>query len=137
MVHEATSSADYKEYTQCKKWRSAISQARTDLQLLHAMDATGNQLAEVTKLIRSAHPGKALPGTNPTWLAFALQPVVEQGLLTQLQANSIISIAARGIQAGDFRVLEGEALDLSVGNTELPEDEELLLDFYYAQRGAG
>ena len=135
MVHEATSSADYKEYTKCKKWRSAISQAHTNL--LHAVDATGDQLAEVTKLIRSAHPGRALPGTNPTRLAFALQPAVEQGLLTQQQANSLISIAARGIQAEDFRVLEGEALDLSVGNTELPEDEELLLDFYYAQCGAG
>ena len=130
MVHEATSSADYKEYTKCKKWRSAISQAHTDL--LHAVDATGDQLAEVTELIRSAHPGRALPGANPTRLAFALQPTVEQGLLTQQQANSLISIAARGIQAEDFRVLEGEALDLSVGNTELPKDEELLLDFYYA-----
>ena len=135
LVHEATSSADYKEYTKCKKWRSAISQAHSNL--LHAVDATGDQLAETTELIRSAHPGRALPGTNPTRLAFALQPAVEQGLLTQQQADSLISIAAKGIQAEDFRVLEGEALDLSVGNTELPEDEELLLDFYYAQCGAG
>ena len=110
-------------------------QAHTDL--LHAVDATGDQLAEVTELIRSAHPGRALPGTKPTRLAFALQPAVEHGLLSQQQADSLISIATRDIQAEDFRILEGEALDLSVGNTELLEDEELLLDFYYAQCGAG
>ena len=126
LVHVATSSSDYKEYTKCKKWRSANSQAHTDL--LHAVDATGDQLAEVTELIRSAHPGRALPGRNPTRLAFALQPEVEQGLLSQQQADSLINIQS---------ILEGEALDLSIGNTELPEDEELLLDFYCAQCGAG
>ena len=135
LVHDAKSSADYKEYTKCKVWRTEISQAHSDL--LHAVEEDGDQLAEVTDLIRSEHPGRALPGTNPTRLAFALQPAVEQGLLTQQQADSLISIAAHGIQAEDFRVLEGEALDLSTGNTELPEDEELLLDFYYAQCGAG
>ena len=135
LVHDATSSADYKEFTKCKTWRRAISQVHSDL--LHAVDEEGDQLAEVTDLIRSAHPGRALPGTNPTRLAFALQPAVEQGLLTQQQADSLIGIAAHGIQAEDFRTLEGEALDLSTGNTELPEDEELLLDFYYAQCGAG
>ena len=91
------------------------------------------QLAEVTELIRSTHPDRALPGTNPTRLAVALQPAVEQGLLTQRHAESPISIATKGIrqQAEDFRALEGEALDLSTGITEPPDYDELLLDFYY------
>ena len=131
MVHEVTSSADYKEYTKCKKWRSAILQAHTDL--LHGVDATANQLAEVTELSDQHTQAEHCQAQTQTRLAFALQPAVAQGLLSQQQADSLISIATKGIQAKDFRVLEGEALDLSVGSTELPEDEELLLDFYCAQ----
>ena len=81
LVHDAASSTDCKEYTKCKKRRAKMS--KTHLDLLHAVGDNGDQLAEVTDLIRSAHPGRALPGTNPIRLAFALQPAVEQGLLTQ------------------------------------------------------
>ena len=135
LVHQATTSPDYKEFTKCKKWRAAIMQAHSDI--LHSVDEEGDQLADTTNLIRSAHPDRALPGTNPVRLALALQPAVEQNLLTQQQADTLINIAAVGIQAADFRELEGEALDLSKGNTEEPEDQELLLDFYMAQCGAG
>ena len=105
--------------------------------ILHSTNESKDKLATTTDLIRSAHPGRALPGTNPIRLAFALQPAVEQELLTQEQADTLISIAARGIQADDFRTLDGVALDLSQGNTEEEEDQEILLDFYMAQCGAG
>ena len=130
LVHQATTSSDYKELTKCKKWRA-------DSDILHSVDEGGDQLADTTNLIRSAHPDRALPGTNPVRLALALQPAVEQNLLTPQQADTLINISAVGIRAADFRVLEGEALDLPKGNTKEPEDQELLLDFYMAQCEAG
>ena len=36
-----------------------------------------------------------------------------------------------------MRDLEGKAFDLSAGNTTVPEDEEILLKFYYEQAALG
>ena len=89
-------------------------------------------LSEVTQIIRSFHPGRAIPCTNPTKLAPVLQPAIEEGLIAQARANWLIEIARNDISAAEFRNLEGSPLDLSGGNTTDLDEEKILLDFYFA-----
>ena len=101
--------------------------------MLKACDSTHDKLEQATNIIRSMHPGRAQIDVNPTQVAIALQPAVEDGSVTQEQADTMVKIASEGISVEEFRDLLGESTDLSAGNTEEPEDEEILLDFYFAQ----
>jgi hypothetical protein len=134
LVAEASSTGDHKEYTKAPAWRASITAAHSAL--LHAAPITDEgPLSEVTQIIRSFHPGRALPCTNPTKLASVLQPAIDEGLLTQARADELIEIARNGISATEFRNLDGPALNLSCGNTTDPIEEGILLDFYFAQAG--
>ena len=134
LVAEASSTGDHKEYTKDPAWRASITAAHSAL--LHAAPVTDEgPLSEVTQIVRSFHPGRALPCTNPTKLASVLQPAIDEGLITQARADELIEIARNGISATEFRNLDGPALDLSGGNTTDPVEEGILLDFYFAQAG--
>ena len=134
LVAEASSTGDHKEYTKAPAWRASITAAHSAL--LHAAPITDEgPLSEVTQIIRSFHPGRALPCTNPTKLASVLQPAIDEGLLAQVRADELIEIARNDISATEFRNLDGPALNLSGGNTTYPTEEGLLLGFYFAQAG--
>ena len=120
MVAEASSTGDHKEYTKDPAWRAGITAAHSAL--LHAAPVTDEgPLSEVSQIIRSFHPGRALPCTNPAKLASVLQPAIDEGLITQARADELIEIARNGISAAEFRDLDGPALDLSGGNTTDPD----------------
>ena len=68
LVAEANIIGDHKEYSKSPAWRTNISEIRSAL--LHAAPASEQSpLYEVTQILRSFHPGRALPCTNPTKLA--------------------------------------------------------------------
>ena len=134
LIAEASSTGDHKEYTKSPPWRAGITAAHSAL--LHAAPVTEEgPLSEVTQIIRSFHQGRALPCTNPTKLACVLQPAIDEGLISQARVDELVEIARNGISAAEFRNLDGQALDLSGGNTTDPEEEQILLDFYFAQAG--
>ena len=136
LVSEANSTGDHKEYTKSKEWRASISAAHSAL--LHAVSKTdAGPLCNVTQIIRSFHPGRALPCTNPEKLAMILQPAIDEGHISQQQVHDLVEIARNGISAAEFRDLDGPALDLSDGNTTDPIEEDILLDFYFSQVGKG
>jgi hypothetical protein len=66
-----------------------------------------------------------------------VQPALKEGLMTQEEAQRLVDLSAIGVVIQDFRDLEGDAFDLSVGNTEEQEDEKVLLDFYMEQLAVG
>ena len=136
LVAEANADGDHKEYSKSPAWRANITKIHSAL--LHAAPGSAEgPLYEVTQILRSFHPGRALPCTNPTKLASVLQPAIDEGLLTQQQVDDLVEIARNGISAPEFRDLSGPALDLSEGNTVDPEEEQILLDFYFRQAAKG
>jgi len=136
LVAEANVIGDHKEYSKSAAWRASITSIHSAL--LHAAPASeSGPLYEVTQILRSFHPGRALPCTNPTKLATVLQPAIDEGHLTQQQVDGLVEIARNGISATEFRDLLGPALDLSEGNTTDPDEEKILLDFYFRQAAKG
>lgn len=137
LVNEAEQSPDHKLYSQSPSWRASLTAVHSEL--LQAISDCNDRgpLAEITLVIRSFHPGRALPCSNPTKLAAVLQPAVDQKLLSQEQVNNLTRVAAYGITAPEFRNLQGAAEDLSFGNADDPEHEKVLLDFYFAQAARG
>ena len=131
LIRSACDSEDHKEFSKDPEWRKEFIQAHSSL--LKACDSTRDKLEQATDIIKSMHPGRAQIDVNPTQVAIALQPAVEEGSVTQEQADTMVKIATEGISVEEFRDLLGESTDLSAGNTEEPEDEEILLDFYFAQ----
>ena len=136
LVAEANVSGDHKEYSKSAAWRASITSIHSAL-LQTAPASDNGPLYEVTQILRSFHPGRALPCTNPTKLATVLQPAIDEGHLTQQQVDGLVEIARNGISATEFRDLPGPALDLSEGNTTDPDEEKILLDFYFRQAAKG
>ena len=100
--------------------------------LLHIAPVSENgPLYDVTQILRSFHPGRALPCTSPTKLATVLQPAMDKGHLKQQQVDDLVEIVRNGISATEFRDLPGPALYLSEGYTTDPDEEKMLLDFYF------
>ena len=131
LIRSACDSEDHKEFSKDPEWRKELIQAHSSL--LEVCGSTHDKLEQATNIIRSMHPGRAQIDVNPTQVAIALQPAVEEGAVTQEQADTMVKIATEGISVEEFRDLLGESTDLSAGNTEEPEDEEILLEFYFAQ----
>ena len=115
LVNEASASEDYKEYSKDPDWRRRLSDAHSEI--LACCTSAKSKLEQATELVRSSHPGRAHPDMNPTQLAVALQPAIEQGLLDHAQAHHLIDIVAHGITVEEFREVQDEALDLSEDNT--------------------
>ena len=131
LVRRACDSDDHKEFSKDPEWRKELLQAHSSL--LKTCDSQHDKLEQATNIIRSMHPGRAQIDVNPTQVAIALQPAVDDGSITQQQADTMVKIATEGISVEEFRDLLGESTDLSAGNTEEPEDEAVLLDFYFSQ----
>jgi hypothetical protein len=66
-------------------------------------------------------------------VAANLQRALEEELIAQEHAQHLVGLATSGIKVEEWRDLEGKALDLSAGNTKVPEDEDMLLKFYFDQ----
>ena len=93
---------------------------------------------QAAKRIRSHwYADRAQQNRNPARVAAVVQPALREGLVTQEEAQRLVDLSAIGVTIQDFRDLDGDALDLSVGNTEDQEDEEVLLDFYMEQLAVG
>ena len=122
LVRSACDSEDHKEFSKDPEWRKELIQAHSSL--LKACDSTRDKLEHATDIIRSIHPGRAQIDVNPTQVAIAVQPTMEDGSVTQEQADTMVKIATEGISVEEFRDLLGKSTDLSAGNTEEPEDEE-------------
>ena len=112
---EANIAGDHRECSKSAAWRASITEIHSAL--LHAAPASDHgPLYEVTQILKSFHPGRALPCTNPTKLATVLQPAIDEGHLTQEQVDGLVEIARNGISATEFGDLPGPAFDLSEGN---------------------
>ena len=91
LVAEANITGDHKEYSKSPAWKASITDIHSAL--LHAAPTSEQgPLYEVTQILRSFHPGRALPCTNPTKLASALQPGIDEGHLTQQQVHGLVEI---------------------------------------------
>ena len=123
LIRSACDSEDHKEFSKDPEWRKELFRAHSNL--LKACGSTREKLERATYIIRSMHPGRAQIDVNPTQVAIALQPAVEEGSVTQEQTDTMVKIATEGISVEEFRDLLGESTDLSAGNTEGPEDEEI------------
>ena len=135
LVREACASKDHKEFSKGKEWRRQLLLAHSAL--LKVCNSASQKLAQATNIVRSEHSGRAQIDVNPTQVAVALQPAVDEGRITKEQAQTMVRIATDGISVEEFRELTEESLDLSDGNTKEPEDHEILLDFYFAQAARG
>ena len=94
-------------------------------------------LRQAARLVRSNEVDRPCRNTDPTSVAAHLQPALSEGLMEQSHAQHLVNLAASGVKVDEWRDLEGKALDLSAGNTNEPEDEDILLDFYFEQGALG
>lgn len=135
---EAVESGDYKVHSRLQDWRHRMLEANRAV--FRAVQVPGEKrpFRQAAKLIRSrCQDGRAQQNQNPARVAATVQPALREGLMTQEEAQRLVDLSATGVTIQDFRDLEGDALDLSVGNTEEHEDEEVLLDFYFEQLSVG
>ena len=133
-------SGDYKAYSRKGEWRYRILEANRQLFRAVRVPDEKRLFDQVAKLIRSHwHDGRAQQNQNLARVAAAVRPAPREGLMTQegARAQRLVDLSAIGVTIQDFKDLDGGALDLSIGNTEDQEDEEVLLDFYMEQLTVG
>ena len=129
LVRTACDSEDHKEFSKDTEWRKELIQAHSSL--LEACDGTHDKLEQATDIIRSMHPGRAQIYVNPTQVAIALQPAVEDGSVTQDQADTMVKIVTEGIRVEEFGDLLGGSTDSPVWTVAVgdrgPQHNELSL----------
>ena len=127
----ANSTGDHKLYSRDPAWR-----AKLDDLCAQMVTATGG-LGSSTRLIRSSHSDRAQSNTNPARVAVAMQPALAKSLVSQEQVDRLTGFAREGVRAKEFRDLDGPATILGRPSDPSPEDEEVLLDFFYEHAAAG
>jgi hypothetical protein len=107
LVRNACASDDHKEYAKDKSWRKQLLGAHSAI--LEVCDSENQKLQQATSIVRSEHIGRAQIDVNPTQVAIALQPAVDNGSVTKEQAKTMVRIAKDGISVEEFRDLIGES----------------------------
>ena len=129
LCNEAIDSGDYKLHSKDAEWRSQVLASHD--KIFETVKGDDRHLRQAARLVRSNEVDRPRRNTNPTSVAAHLQPALSEGLMKQSHAQHLVNLAANGVKVDEWRGLEGKALDLSTGNTKEPEDEDILLDFYF------
>ena len=132
---EAIDSGDYKLHSK-DKTRRARALAKHD-KIFEVVKHCDRPLRQMARVVRSCEADRPSRNINASAVAAHLQPALDEGLMEQDHAQHLVNLAACGVEVKEWRDLEGKALDLSAGNTKLPEDEDILLDFYWEQTSLG
>ena len=132
---EAIDSGDYKLHSRDETWR-ARALVKHD-KIFEVVKHCNRPLRQMARVVRSCEADRPSRNVNASAVAAHLQPALDEGLMEQDHAQHLVNLAASGVEVKEWRDLEGKALDLSAGNTKLPEDEDILLDFYWEQASLG
>ena len=109
LCDEAIDSGDYKLHSTLPDWRrrALISHAA----VFNAVKDNDRPIKQAARLIRSTEPDRPNRNNNPAAVTAHLQPTISSGDLSEQQAQYLVDLAANGVNAGEFRDLEGKALD--------------------------
>ena len=135
LCDEAIDSGDYKLHSTLPDWRRRALASHAAV--FNAVKDEDRPIRQAARLVRSIEPDRPSRNSNPAAVAAHLQPAISSGDLSEQQAQYLVDLAANGVNVEEFRDLNGKALDLSVGNVEEEEDEDVLLEFYWHQAAMG
>jgi site-specific DNA-cytosine methylase len=137
LTEEAHASGDFKLASKGPLWREKVLQSHAAVYEAASKPGDERRLRSAARLIISDHPDRAQRCANPTRVMQTTRPAVKDGSMQQSEAQFLTTLAQKGLTVEEFRDFDGPALDLLEGNTEDPEDQQVLLDFYleHASRG--
>lgn len=137
LTEDAHASGDFKLASKDPLWREKVIQSHAAMYEAASKPGDKRRLRSAARLIISDHPDRAQRCANPARVMQTTRPAVKDGPMQQSEAQFLTSLAQKGLTVEEFRDFDGPALDLLDGNTEDPEDQQILLDFYleHASRG--
>ena len=139
LVDQAHATGDFKQASRDPAWRADVCEAHAALYQAanKATDAHPRKIRSAAALILSQFPDRAQMCLNPARVAQVVGPAIDQDLISQQEAQFLVSLTQKGLCVEEFRDFDGPALNLLQGNTEEPEDQQILLDFYFEHASRG
>ena len=139
LVDQAHSTGDFKQASRDPAWRANICGAHAAVYQAanKATDAHPRRIRSAAALILSQFPDRAQMCLNPARVAQVVGPAIDHDLISQQEAQFLVSLTQKGLCVEEFRDFDGPALNLLEGNTEELEDQQILLDFYFEHASRG
>jgi hypothetical protein len=137
LVDQAHATGDFKQASRDPTWRAEVCEAHAALYQTASKSDDVRRIRSAAALILSQFPDRAQMCLNPARVTQVVGPAIEQDLISKQEAQFLVTLTQKGLSVEEFRDFEGPALDLLQGNTEEPEDQQILLDFYFEHASRG
>ena len=136
LTDQAHATDDFKRASRDPAWRARVLDAHAAV--YESVEKTNSRrIRSSAALGLSQFPDRAQMCLNPARVAQVVGPAINQKLMSQDEAQFLVSLTQKGLSVEEFRKFDGPALDLLQGNTKDLEDQQILLDFHFEHASRG